>query len=104
MAGRPRRRARLEAAERPGLPEFPEPSKPIMEMTPEERLAYTKSLRRALRDDEVRRGTRPPKIMREMESWHQARVAEDEQMAARLAWAERRRRPEAEQGGPQSGG
>jgi hypothetical protein len=68
MAGRPRRRARLEAVERE-LSQFPEPSKPVTEMTPDERAAYTAQLRRALRDDEIRRGTRPPRSMREVEIW-----------------------------------
>jgi hypothetical protein len=36
-------------------------------MTTAERAAYTASLRRALRDDEVRRGTRRPQTMRETE-------------------------------------
>jgi hypothetical protein len=41
--------------------------------------------------------------MREVEIWHQALVAKDEQAAARIARAERKqRRPEAEQEGPQS--
>jgi hypothetical protein len=105
MAGRPGRRARLEAAERPELPEFPEPSKPLTEMTPEERLAYAKSLQRALRDDDIRRGRRPPRSMREVEIWHQALVAKDEQAAARIARAQRRQqRREAEQEDPQSDG
>jgi hypothetical protein len=89
MAGRPRRRAR-EAAERGELPEFPKPSKPLTEMTQAERSAYTAQLRRALRDDEVRRGRRPPKSMREFEIWHGALAAKDEETAARIARAERR--------------
>jgi hypothetical protein len=102
MAGRPKRRARMEA-ERGELPEFPKPSKPLTEMTAAERSAYTAQLRRALRDDEVRQGRRPPRSMREVEIWHQALVAKDEQAAARIARAERKqRRPEAEQEGPQS--
>lgn len=103
MAGRPKRRARLEAAERGELPELPEPSKPVAEMTPAERNAYTASIRRTRRDDEVRRGRRPPRSMREVLAWHEALVAEDEQAAARIARAERRQqRPEVEQEGPQS--
>jgi hypothetical protein len=71
-------------------------------MTAAERAAYTASLRRALRDDEVRRGKRPPKTMRETEIRHQAQVAKDEQAAARIARAERRQqRPEADQERPQ---
>jgi hypothetical protein len=103
MAGRPRRRARLEAAERGELPEFPEPSKPVAEMTAAERAAYTTALRRALRDDEVRRGRRPPRSMREVEIWRGGQAAPTEQGAARIARAGRRqRRPEAGQEGPQS--
>jgi hypothetical protein len=69
MAGRPRRRARLEAAERAKLPEFPTLPKPVTEMTAAERAAYTAQLRRAIRDDEVRRGRRPPRSMHEVEIW-----------------------------------
>jgi len=90
MAGRPRRRARLEAAERGELPEFPEPEKPVAEMTAAERAAYTAQLRRTLRDDQVRRGSRPPRSMREFEIWHEALAEEDEKTAARIARAERR--------------
>lgn len=51
---------------------FPCVRQPVLEMTPTERDAYTTSLRRALRDDEVRRGRRPPRSMRETEIWRQA--------------------------------
>lgn len=90
MAGRPRRRARLEAAGRAQLPEFPEPPKPVTEMTAAERAEYTSRLRRTLRDDEVRRGARPPRSLREFEIWREALVAKDERAAARIARAERR--------------
>jgi len=75
MAGRPRRRARLEAAEAPQLPEFPEPPKPLTEMTAAERAAYMRQLRRAVHDDEARQGRRPPKTMRETEIWREGLVA-----------------------------
>jgi hypothetical protein len=55
-------------------------------MTPAERDAYTARLRRALRDDEIRRGSRPPKAMREMLIWreglHKTLLAGDEQGGA----------------------
>jgi hypothetical protein len=86
------RRRRLESGERPELPEFPEPPKPLMEMTPAERAAYTAQLRRALRDDEIRRARRPLKTAREFEIWHEALAAKDEQTAARIARADRRQR------------
>jgi hypothetical protein len=79
MAGRPRRRARLEAAERGELPELPKPSKPLTEMTAAELTAHTAQLRRALRDDEVRRGRRPPRSMREVEIWRATLPGADDQ-------------------------
>jgi hypothetical protein len=78
MAGRPRSRARREAR-REALAQFPAPPKPLAEMTPDERAAYAASLRRVLRDDEVRRGSRRPKSMREVEIWREAFVDGDEQ-------------------------
>ncbi len=62
MAGHRRRR----------LLELPEPSKPVAKMTDAERVAYLTAVRRALRDDEVRRGKRKPKTMRETEIFLQA--------------------------------
>jgi hypothetical protein len=56
MAGRPGRRARLEAAKRPELPEFPAPAKPLDEMSPAEREVHTRELRKFLR--ELRRPAR----------------------------------------------
>jgi hypothetical protein len=74
-------------------------------MTPAERTAHTAQLRRALRDDEVRRGARRPKTNREFEIWHEAQAAKDKRAAARIARAERRQqRPAAGQEGPQSDG
>ena len=57
---------------RAALPEFPEPSKPLTEMTAAERACTPPSLRRTLRDDEVRRGRRAPRSMREVEIWERA--------------------------------
>jgi hypothetical protein len=71
MAGRPRRRARLDAAAAAGLPELPGRDEPLAEMTADERAAYLTAVRRALRDDEVRRGKRRPKTMREFEIWQE---------------------------------
>jgi hypothetical protein len=84
------RRRRPESGERPGLPDLPEPEKPLTEMTAAERNTYTARLGRALRDDEVRRGRRPPRSMREVEIWREGRTVHDEQAAARLARAEPR--------------
>jgi hypothetical protein len=71
-------------------PELPEPEKPVGEMTSEERDEHVRELRRALRDEQVRRGTRPPKTMRETQIWHEALVAKEEQAAKRIARAERK--------------
>jgi hypothetical protein len=71
MAGRPRSRARREAR-REALAQFPAPEKPLAEMTSSERAACAASLRRVLRDDEVRRGKRKPKTMREFEIWRES--------------------------------
>ena len=62
-------------------------------MIPEERAEHLRGLRRTLRDEQVRRGTRPPKTMREMEIWHEALAAREEQAAKRIARAERKQRP-----------
>jgi len=42
-----------------------------------------------LHDDEVRRGTRQPKTMREFEIWREARAEQDERLARRIARADR---------------
>ncbi|HEY3772158.1 MAG TPA: hypothetical protein VGL69_04125 [Solirubrobacteraceae bacterium] len=79
-------------------PPIEEPEKPLGEMTPAERAAYLAQVRRALRDDEVRRGARPPRSMREIEIWREAQATKDERAAARIAQAERRQRsPRTEQ-------
>jgi hypothetical protein len=54
-------------------------------MTATERMAYVRQLRRALRDEEIRRRTRRPKSNREFEIWHQALVVKDEKAAARIS-------------------
>lgn len=79
MAGRPRRRARLDAAERAGVQQFPEPSKPITEMTTDERAAYAASVRRARRDYEVFQGKRRPRSTREAEIWRKGLIDDTEQ-------------------------
>jgi hypothetical protein len=71
-------------------PPIEEPDKPVGEMPPTELAAYAARLRRTLRDDEVRRGARRPRSAREFEIWTQARAAQDERQAARIAWAERK--------------
>jgi len=76
-------------------PPIEEPDKPLAEMTPKERAAYIARFRRTLHDDEVRRGTRRPKTNREFEIWREAQAEKDEQMAARVARAERRQERQA---------
>jgi hypothetical protein len=71
-------------------PPLPEPDKPVAEMTPTEHDDYVAKVRRAIRDDEVRRGARRPRTMREMEIRHQAIVEQDERLIRRAARAERR--------------
>lgn len=66
-----------------------EPDKSMDEMTSKERAAYLTRLRRAVRDDQVRRGARRPKTMREAEIWHEALAERDERRARRIARAER---------------
>ena len=71
-------------------PPIEEPDKSAGEMTSAERAEYVRKLRRAVRDDEVRRGARAPRTMRETEIWHQAQAERDERQARRIARAERR--------------
>lgn len=70
------------------LPQIPESDKPLSDMTPDELDAYRRQFRRALADDEVRRGVRRPKTMREAELWHAALAERDERRAQRIARAE----------------
>jgi hypothetical protein len=86
MAGRPRRRARLEAAQRPELPEFPMPPKPLGEMSPAEREAHTRELRKFLRglkqpqrEADLRAGRVAPKNRAEMEIFAKDLLGEREQ-------------------------
>jgi hypothetical protein len=86
MAGRPRRRARLEAAQRPELPEFPTPPKPQGDMSPAERQAYTRELRKFLhelkqpqREADLRAGRIAPKNRAEMEIFAKDLLSEREQ-------------------------
>lgn len=78
----------------PPLP-MPETDKPVREMTDAERAAYVSRVQRAIRDDEVYRGARRPRTMREVDLWRQGQAAREALRAAnaerRRAWAERRR-------------
>ncbi len=69
---------------------IPEPDKPLSEMTDAERAAYLRQLRRAIRDDEIYRGARPPRTMRELELRRQGDAAREVKRAERIARAERR--------------
>jgi hypothetical protein len=71
-------------------PPIEQPEKPLSEMTPDERSAYTARLRRTLRDEEIRLGTRRPRSIREFEIWHEVLAEKDVKTAARVARAERR--------------
>jgi len=70
-------------------PPIEEPDKPLSEMTPAERAAYIARFRRTLHDDEVRRGTRQPRSMREFEIWREAQAEQDERLARRITRADR---------------
>jgi hypothetical protein len=52
-----------------------------------------------MRDDEISRGTRRPRSMREVEIWREAQAEREARLARRIARAERRRarasRPDA---------
>jgi hypothetical protein len=79
-------------------PPIEEPEKPLGEMTPTERAAYLAQVRRALRDDEVRRGARPPRSMREIEIWREGRAEREarqtrQSTSPRSAMARQRRDP-----------
>jgi len=74
---------------------IPEPDKALGEMTDAERAAYLRQLRRAIRDDEIYRGARPPRTMRELELRRQGDAARAAQRAERIARAERRQRRRA---------
>ena len=64
---------------RPAFPDLPEPEKPVREMTSAKRGAYVRDLRRALRDDEVRSGSRRPQTMREFEIAREGRLERGQQ-------------------------
>jgi hypothetical protein len=66
------------------------PDKPPAEMTPSELAAYMAKVRRTLRDDEVRRGARRPRTMREVEIWRQAQAEREERRAKRIARVKRK--------------
>jgi hypothetical protein len=75
--------------------ELPEPGKPLAEMTVAEREAYLRQLRRALRDDQVRRGIQPPRTMREMEIWREGEAEREKWRAEKIAEIERRQQRRA---------
>jgi hypothetical protein len=79
-------------------PPLPEPDKPLAEMTPAERDAYTRAVMRVIRDDEVRRGARRPRTMREIELAREGRAEREERLARRIARAERRSSKRADAG------
>jgi hypothetical protein len=73
------------------------PDKPITDMTPEQLAGYMAKVRRALRDDEVRRGARRPRTMREVELWREAQAAREERRAKRIARVKRKQERRAAQ-------
>lgn len=79
--------------------ELPEPPGSLTEMTPAERDAYLRKLRRALRDDQVRRGVRNPRTMREMEIRREGDAAREKWRAEKIAEAERRQARRTARGG-----
>jgi hypothetical protein len=74
-------------------PALPEPEKPFREMTDAERGAYLGQLRRALRDDEVRSGSRRPQAMREFGIAREGQLEREERMTRRAERAARRQPP-----------
>lgn len=78
--------------------DFPEPDKPLAEMTSAERDAYARKLRRALRDNEVRSGTRRPNTMREMEIWREGEADREKWRVEMIAEAERQEEERAARG------
>ena len=79
--------------------ELPEPGKPLVEMSSTERAAYTRKLRRALRDHEVRRGVRRPGTMREMEIWREGEADREKWRVEMIAEAERQQEERAARSG-----
>lgn len=85
------------------MPDFPEPDKPAAEMTPAEQSAYARAILRSIRDDQVRRGSKRPQTMREVELAHQGfveREARRDRRAARRA----RKQAAAERASPDPAG
>ena len=78
--------------------ELPEPGKPLAAMSPEERAAYVRKLRRALRDNEVRSGTRRPGTLREMEIWREGEADRERWRVEMIAEAERQQEERAARG------
>ena len=78
---------------RPAFLDLPEPEKPFREMTGAERGAYFGQLRRALRDDEVRSGSRRPQTMREFGIAREGQLEREERMTRRAERAGRSQQP-----------
>jgi hypothetical protein len=80
-------------------PEIEDPPKPLSEMTRGELDSWRRQFFRTMRDDEISRGTRRPRSMREVEIWREAQAEREARLARRIARAERRRarasRPDA---------
>lgn len=71
-------------------PETEDPPKPLSEMTRDELDAWRRRFFRTMRDDEIRRGTRRPRTIREVEIWREAQAERAARLARRIARAERR--------------
>ena len=71
-------------------PEIPEPPEPLTEMTPAELATWRRQFFRTIRDDEIRRGVRRPRTMREVEIMRQGNAEREERLAQRIARAKRR--------------
>lgn len=84
----------------PPLPMPDEPDKPLGDMTAEEQAAYLRQLRRWIRDDEVYRGARAPRAMREVELRRQGEAAREALRAERTARTLRRQARRATRGAP----
>jgi hypothetical protein len=72
-------------------PPLPDPPKPVAEMTAEEQRAYLRSVLRVIRDDQVRRGSRRPRTMRETEIMLEGSAERRARHSRRIARAKRRR-------------
>lgn len=75
------------------LPDLPELPKPLKEMTVGELADYRRQFLRALRDDEVRRGVRRPRTMRETEIMLAGFAEREHRLTLRAERAGRRQPP-----------